>query len=132
MSEAEVDAVAGALRDDAMPGSAYSLIHILGRAQAVRHRELVAGFLQSPGDPDLARIALKSLCSYWGLTAEYLPQVIEFVRGVEWDEEPCSVRPIAMSVLGAHLTDHPDPALTRLLLDVAAESGSAGSEGDRR
>ena len=66
----------------------------------------------------LARIALIVLCSMWGLTAAYEPELVAFVRGVGWDSEE-DVRQIAISILGRHLRDSPDSKSLALLLDVA-------------
>lgn len=95
----------------------YVLIYTLGRSGEIKYRKLVERFLYFPSDPMISLIALKTLCDYWSFTEDYLSELLNFVHGVEWDEEN-DVRNVAISTLGEHLRQHPDNKLLQLLIDI--------------
>ncbi len=99
------------------PENLYTLLHILGRAEAKQHRVLMEKFLYYPDDPMISRIALKSLCDYWGLTKNYLDVLKCFIVGVKWDEDQI-VRLIAISIAGTYMHESEDPAFLKLLLEI--------------
>lgn len=122
LSAHEARAVAGLLREHPSSGEAYTAIHILGRGWATGYRELVASFLDSPGDPMLARIALTVLVGEWGLGAAYRDELRAFARGVDWDDED-DVRLVALSATGELVRTTGDHELLSDLLAIAADSG---------
>jgi hypothetical protein len=117
LSREELDGVAAALLSHETTRDAYTLIHILGRGGATWHEELVAGFLNSPHDPMLARIALQVLCSHWGLAKSYRDSLATFALRVPWDTDD-DVRLVGLSQSGELIRTSPDAALTRILLDT--------------
>ncbi len=97
--------------------SLYMLIYILGRSEAKQHRALMEKFIWFPEDPMITRIALKSLCDYWGLTINYLDVLKSFIVGAKWDEDE-DVRHIAISIAGTYMLDSGDPVFLNLLLQI--------------
>ena len=89
----------------------------LGHAFAFQYRELVERFLDCEDDPMLARLALQILCGYWGNTAQYLEEVLRFMRGVPWDQEE-DVRQIAVSEAGEYLRSNTEPRFLRELISI--------------
>ena len=106
LTEAEVEAVAEELRKPEPQADPEILILTLGRAGALRYRELVEGFLAYPEDPMVARAALEVLCDDWSMSAGYLDVVATFIEGVAWDDEG-DVRLLALSRAGEHLRERP-------------------------
>lgn len=97
--------------------SLYTLLHILGKAGAIQHRVLLEQFLNYPKDPMISKIALQSLCDYWGLYRYYLEQIKAFIRGVEWDDGE-QVKIIALSAAGTYIQESGDKSFLKVLLDV--------------
>ncbi|HUD01899.1 MAG TPA: hypothetical protein VMR37_06195 [Rhabdochlamydiaceae bacterium] len=95
----------------------YTLIHILGRAEATQYKKLVEKFLYYPTSPIISSIALKTLCNYWGSAHEYLDKIKSFIKGVEWDPDN-DVRLIALSCAGQYLKESQDKELLQLLLST--------------
>ncbi|MGY6653689.1 hypothetical protein ACXIZN_16095 [Amycolatopsis sp. TRM77291] len=95
----------------------YRLLYIVGRSSATEHEDLVASFLTG-GDPELARLALQTLCTFWGLTETYLDSIRIFLRGVSWDHIG-EVRHVAASIAGEYLRDHADTGLLTRLIELA-------------
>lgn len=112
----------------------YTLLHILGKAgltptdtkrtgvavsEVIRHRKLIEKFLYYPTDPMISKIALQTLGDHWGFYKDYLSQIKEFVKGVEWDKDE-DVRIIAISSAGAFLreTTDKDKELVQLLVNI--------------
>jgi hypothetical protein len=95
----------------------YTMIHILGRAGATEYQKLVESFLYFQSDPMISKIALQTLCNYWGFTEHYLSYIKKFIAGVEWDEDD-DVRLIALSIAGNWLRENSNPSLLEQLLHV--------------
>ncbi|ADB30583.1 hypothetical protein Kfla_1482 [Kribbella flavida DSM 17836] len=129
LSTADVDAVAERLRRGAVDESTYDLLYVVSRARATRHQELVASFLDCADDPMLARLALQTLCSFWGLSAQYLDFIKRFVAGVDWDHFE-DVRQVALSAAGEYLRENTDCELFRGVHGACVDS-SSGSVGQR-
>lgn len=121
LSPADAGNVAALLRHRPDSDDAYTAIHILGRAGATGYRDLVASFLDSPDDPELARIALVVLVDHWGFGSEYRDRLRSFVRGVEWDADD-DVRLVALSAAGEVARTTRDRRLVSDLLDIAVDS----------
>ncbi|MFT7840719.1 hypothetical protein Q5530_31655 [Saccharothrix sp. BKS2] len=96
---------------------AYRLLYVVGRSSATEHEDLVAGFLRGD-DAELAKLALQTLCTFWGLTESYLDFVRAFLDGVSWDYSG-DVQLIAASAAGEHLRDHTDTGLLARLVELA-------------
>ncbi len=99
----------------------YTLIDILGKAQAKEYRSLVESFLDYPSDPQIPKIALETLCLSWGLIKEYIPTLKHIIRSLkDYDfsrkDEP--VRLVALKCAGEFLRDYPEPELLELLLSI--------------
>lgn len=118
LSRGDAERVAELLRERPDSRDAYTAIHILGRGWATDHRDLVESFLDSPDDPDLARIALTTLVTYWDLGSEYRAELREFIRGIEWDHGD-DVRLVALSAAGELVRKTGDGELVSDLLEVA-------------
>ncbi len=117
LEPSQVDDVARALEEG--EGDPYTLIHILGRAGATQHEELVAEFLDCEEDPMCARIALVVLVDHWGLFRKYRSRVFEFLRGIEWDvEDEGQVQLVAISSAGEFLRTQADRELLTTLRDL--------------
>ncbi len=95
----------------------YTAMLVIGRAGAIQHRSLVEKYLKCREDPMLARLALQILCRYWGLAAEYIGEIEQFVRKVDWDEDE-DVRVMAIDCAGPFLAENKLPRLLSLLLQI--------------
>lgn len=97
-----------------------TLIYILGRAGLTKYREeyreLVEPFLYYPADPDVSKEALHTLCMFWSLTSNYLNELKQFIKGVEWDDD--DIRLFAISFAGEFLNEAFDKDLLQLLIDI--------------
>lgn len=95
----------------------YTLIHILGQSQAKKHRELLENFLYYPNDPNISKITLKTLCNYWDLTSDYLNEIFNFIKGVDWDVNE-DLRLLAIGIAGEYLRTVLDKKLLNLLVEL--------------
>lgn len=95
----------------------YEALLVLGRSGAVEYRPLVEGFLSSPGDPMLARLALQILCRYWGLASEYAKELEAFIGKVDWDESD-DVRLMAIDSSGELLRTNEHMDLLRVVYEI--------------
>lgn len=119
----EKDASAAAEMLAATPNAEdrYDLLFVIGESNAVEHRDLVEGFLESSDDPMLARLALQILCD-WGPVEPYRSTLLRFINGVAWDlEDGGYVRLVATSAAGEYLRGHRDAEVYRVLLDLYAD-----------
>lgn len=105
-------------------GDTYSQLLALGRANAKQYKELVAGFLNSPEDPMLARLALQILCRYWGFSEEYSGNVLEFVNGVSWDDDH-DVRIMAISCSDELIDYVKHRDLLRAVFDISLDENDS-------
>ena len=119
ITDQEIQQVVSALKQQNDKYDKYTLIHIIGRSFKSEYEPLVASYLHSPEDPMLARIALISLCDYFGKTEKYLVDVLQFINGVHWDDEE-DVRLVAISAVGEFLRrqDQKDKFVLTLLIDI--------------
>lgn len=117
VSRQQLAEVAALLRSTVDETRTYRLLYVLSRSRATEHEELVAGFLRS-GEPELARLALQTLCTFWGLAESYMDELRAFLDGVDWDSWG-DVRQIAISAAGDHLRTHTDTAMFARLLELA-------------
>jgi hypothetical protein len=106
---------------DSKPGEdryLYQAIHALGLGGAKQYRKLIEGFLYYPSNPMVSGIALKALCIYWNFIHDYLDELKQFVKGVEWDVELEDTRIIALAISGEFLRRKSCPDLLRVLVSV--------------
>ncbi len=115
ISQADVDAVARQLEADTSEVDVYTLLHILGRSNARRHRPLVEKYLYNHDDPMLARLGLQILCSWWDETPKYLEPLRAFAMGVAQDPDN-DARLVALGIAGEHLRGHDDPELANIVV----------------
>lgn len=113
----EIENVADELRNGSSRADPYTLLNILGHASALRHEVLIAKYLDSPDDPMLARIALMTLCTWFGRFQSYKEIVNKFASGIEWDRDG-EVRRAAISILGESARSTPGAESVRLLIDL--------------
>jgi hypothetical protein len=113
----ELSEVVEELHKDKPRTDRYTLLYTLGKGGNASYTAVVEPFLNSPGDPSLARIALWDLCLEWGLTDRYLPQLSDFVRGVAWDTEE-DVRLSAIRIAGEYLRNRSNPPLLSQLITI--------------
>lgn len=95
--------------------SLYSLIHIMGRAKATEYQKLIEPFLIYPDNPNISKITLQSLCTYWNLTPKYLDELKMFIQGAAWDDFD-DVRLVALSIAGEFLRTNHEKELLSLLI----------------
>lgn len=112
---------------DSRPGSPDNLsvlISLLGTATIAteEYRKLVEKYLYYPSDPWVSAMSLKVLCNAWGLTADYLSEVKQFIIGVKWDVSD-ETRLIAISIAGSYLRKAFDKELLQLLLLIYEDIG---------
>jgi ankyrin repeat protein len=117
ISDEEVDAVAREIQANPQNENGYTLLHIVGRSFATRHRDVVESFLDARWNPMLARLSLQILCNFWGETALYLDRVLSALRGLPWDPED-DVRLIAISIAGEYLRTHTNRNLLVTLFGI--------------
>ncbi|MEM6706562.1 MAG: hypothetical protein AAF690_27865 [Acidobacteriota bacterium] len=101
----------------------YKLLLLLGREGGPRYRRTVESFLQCEDDPMLARLALLILCRYWSMYDEYRSEILQFSRGVVWDDED-DVRVLALACAG-HLGREGDVEALRLLARVFRQASES-------
>lgn len=80
-------AIATELASNQHQTDTYTLLHILGRAEARQYEDLVRPYLDYKDDTVIAALALRILCIYWNLVDKYLDILIERVCGLDWDTE---------------------------------------------
>ena len=83
------------------------LLYVLARSGARSYEDLVASFVECREDPMVARLALQTLCTFWGLTGRYRDTVARFLKGVEWDYLG-DVRQVAITAAGEFLAENQD------------------------
>ncbi|SRR5581483_9938755 len=118
VSNAELREVADVLEANQGGGDTYEFLYILARSEARSYEDLVAGFLEYRHDPMVARLALQTLCTFWGLTDKYRDAVSRFLKGVDWDYFG-EVRQIAITAAGEFLSTNQDCVFLDQLLLLA-------------
>lgn len=121
-SREELEWVASQFCDPLTRQDRYTLLHVLGLGGPdERHRAILEEAMRSGQAPMLARLALQSLCRYWGEGARYKKDLVTFVRGVDWDED-AEVRLAALAAAGELVRESHDRELTTLLLEMFDDS----------
>ena len=99
----ELSELAHVLEEPVDETDKFEIIWALGKVRAVKYAHLIEQFLEGP-DPELAGLALRVLCTDWGMTSRYTDVVLQLMRGVDWDIDETCQRP-AISIAGAYLKD---------------------------
>ncbi len=119
---------------EAKPGDDADLgifICLFGKVGGPEYRELIERFIDYPTQPWVSVQALNTLCTDWDLTAEYLPKVKEFIKGVDWDESD-EVRLIALSIAGEYLRKTFEKELLQLLISFFEDLGKNDTFQEKR
>lgn len=89
------------------------------------YRAAVERYLDFRSDPEVAKLALVTLCASWGLTRFLIDRLSQFIEGVVWDwaDGGPVVRPAAFTLAGAYLARRRSRSLLELLLRVAEDPG---------
>lgn len=95
----------------------YTLLWVLGLAEAKMHRPLVERFLEYPSDPSISMMALKVLTCYWDEPERYIDAIWTFIKGAKWDRNN-DIRDIAVTAAGIYLHSHEDAALLTHILEI--------------
>jgi hypothetical protein len=85
---------------------------------AREHEDLAARFIHYAPAPQVAALAINFLCVHWKLFHRYRPQVIEALRGIEWDLLD-EVKQAAISAAGEYLGSTCDPPLLEEVMNIA-------------
>jgi hypothetical protein len=124
LEHGNLERVSAMLQEGGAGADPYTLLHIIGRSGDRSRRALVEKYLHWPQDPMLARLALQIVCGYWGDIERYLDQVLEFVKGVDWDDEN-DVRQVAISNAGEYLRTQSHTELLQRLLDIVRDGNES-------
>lgn len=124
ISQAEISTVAEELKNPRRQADPYTLLHILGKAEAKSYLGLVEQYLQFKEDPMLVRLALQILCNYWGYCSRYIGEVTKFVQGVPWDPDE-EIRQSAISIAGECLRVNQDAKLLHELIQIYENDGES-------
>lgn len=100
------------------------LIMILGYAGAKEYQSLVEKFLHYPRDSWATISALRTLCSCWHFTSQYLKELNTYIRGAMWDDTD-EIRIFAVGIAGEYLRTTFDCELMQSLIDVFDHLGSS-------
>ena len=98
----------------------YVVLRALGLAGSSAHRRIMERYLLYPRNPIISALALKALCLWWRLAADYRTQLIEFMHGVDWDLDGY-LRLQIISITGEYLRGNKDPELLRIVLDIFSD-----------
>src|SRR5215472_9403073 len=123
LSRRELDEVAAGLERRASNGDLHEKLLVMMFGGDARYRRAVEPYLDFQANPEIARSALETVCSYWYLTADYVDWLVWFGQGVEWDFDWgfAIIRPLALSIAGRHLAYKKSRRLLDLLMRVAED-----------
>lgn len=99
LSQEEVDELVMLLRERPDHPATYTRLNALGWLMSPTHAVVVVPFLSREDDPMLCGLAVQILVGSYGLGHEFADDVLDFARGVEWDDDN-DVRRIALSRAG--------------------------------
>jgi hypothetical protein len=122
LSRRELDEVAARLERRALTSDLHEKLLVMMFGGDARYRRAVEPYLDFQANLEIARSALETLCSYWYLTADYVDWLVWFGKGVEWDFNwSPTVRPLALSIAGRHLSYKKSRRLLALLITVSED-----------
>jgi hypothetical protein len=112
----EIGGLAALLQSAARPQEQHRAVLLLAREHTADGEHALHALLEGGATPEIAVLALETLCVRWGLTERYAGMLRHFVRGVRWDvEHGGDVRRAAIAIAGQHLASHSD---TELMFDI--------------
>ncbi len=121
LSAEEIATVVTELQETSNRGKRPRLLKILGYLGDTTYQPLIERFLSGPDD-GAAYAALYVLCRYWELTAQYIPQVRAFLRGLPWDDIGM-VQQTAFFIAEDYLAEFADSGLLGEMIRLAAGRG---------
>lgn len=80
----------------------YTLLHILGRAEAKQYEDLISSYLEYKDDPMLVALSLRILCLYWNLADKYIDVLNKHISGLDWDTDN-HVQLMSISIAGEYI-----------------------------
>lgn len=113
LSPTEVEEILTELSSEDPHGPLYTYIQALGEGAGPELADTIEPFIHCK-DNVLAYVALQVLCTDWNLTSRYVDDLIDFIRGVDWDiGDPDfpdrHVQGLAMSIGGRYVHQSKDP-----------------------
>lgn len=126
VSEAEVAAAEAALRSSDTSDRHLPLLIIgIDRKPTAALIALVKSFLVDSRSEAERYSALRVLCRYWGLWAEFLPYLKEHISLEAFERDP-AVADEAFGLMGEYLWNHPDRDAWRRLVQTYDAAVAAG------
>jgi hypothetical protein len=125
LSKGDLDRIAHDLEHQQNFERVREQLLVMLHAGDASYRSAVERYLDFRSDPEVARLALVTLCAGWGLTRFLVDRLSQFIEGVVWDwaDGGPVVRPAAFTLAGAYLARRRSRSLLELLLRIAEDSG---------
>src|SRR5215467_7034721 len=125
LSKGDLDRIAHELEHQQNFEGVREQLLVMLHAGDATYRSAVERYLDFRSDPEVARLALLTLCASWGLTRFLIDRLSQFIEGVVWDwaDGGPVVRPAAFTLAGAYLARRRSRPLLELLLRIAEDSG---------
>jgi|GEM_PF-2155607 len=122
LTKEEISYVANRVAEsrDTEDAELYLLLAILGEAEAREYKDLVEFFLHYPSNPDISDEAFVVLTGHWDLSGEYLNEMKQFLKGVEWDTWE-DIRMSAIKAAGRYLTGYEEKELLETLIRLVED-----------
>ena len=92
-------------------------IHALCFSGSKQYRKLIERFLYYPSFPMVSVLAFECLHDYWCYRTEYMKELKEFLRGVDWDQAE-ALQVSAIGNAGEYLSYAKEPELFRILASL--------------
>jgi len=125
LSRGDLDRIAHELEHQQNFQGVREQLLVMLHAGDATYRSAVERYLDFRSDPEVARLALLTLCASWGLTRFLIDRLSQFIEGVVWDwaDGGPVVRPAAFTLAGAYLARRRSSSLLELLLRIAEDPG---------
>jgi hypothetical protein len=125
LSKGDLDRIAHELEHQQNFDGVREQLLVMLHAGDASYRSAVERYLDFRSDPEVAKLALVTLCASWGLTRFLIDRLSQFIEGVVWDWAggEAVVRPAASTLAGAYLARRRSRSLLGLLLRIAEDSG---------
>lgn len=118
LSKEEIEYVAKKIIDQTCNNDDLSTcIYILGRSGAEQYREQIEKYIYFKSNEWVCIQALRTLCTYWLLTNDYLEEIKMYIKGADWDDTD-DIRIHAIGIAGNYLRKNHDSDLLRLLVEI--------------
>lgn len=82
-----------------------------------KYKKLIERFLYYPSFPMVSVCAFDCLHDYWCYRSEYMDELKEFLKGVDWDQDS-SLKDMAISLSGEYLSYAKEKELFQLLTNL--------------